>query len=159
MSTPSNARLLPVQSDGTVRLFLLAGDTDKQGTTVDAFVDELDIPRAVAQLIRESEEDAVAAYQDESEDFWDWVEERRGFLDSFQTEEVIFKIDPALRVQHLEDLLLKAFVHLCAMCDVLPAGTMIDLARNSQDDAQQIAKEVDMIRQHRQQHGNHTDTV
>jgi hypothetical protein len=160
MSAPSNVKILPLQPDGTVRLFLLAGDTDKQGATVDAFADELAIPRAVAQLIREPEEDAVAAYQDESEDFWDWVEDRRCFLDTFQTEEVIFRVDPTLRTRHLEDLLLEASIHLRAMYDVLPAGVSIAMARSGWDEgAQRIVKEVDAIRQHRQQHGNHTDTV
>lgn len=158
---PVTLERLPVQPDGTVTLHLLAGDTDA-GTTVEAFTDELDAVRSIAQLLGEPEEDAVAAFKGECEDvdFWDWVEKKRGFLDTFQMDEVKYLVDPTPRVRHLEDLLLKAFDHLAFMANILPAGAMIDMARSGQDDgAHQIVKEVDAIRAYRKQHGSNPNPV
>jgi hypothetical protein len=154
---------LMVQPDGTAKLYLLAADTHKGGTTVECFTEELSIPRAIARLLDESEEAAVAAYNDEDEsgDFWDWIEDVRGnTLDTFQTDEATYLVDPTPRVQRLEDLLLKAFDHLCYMANILPAGIMIDMARSGQDEAaQQIVKEVDRIRAYRKQHGSNPNPV
>jgi len=104
--------ILNMSEDGTVTVYSLAADTDS-GLTGDAYADEEDMLRSLFNLLNDDEitfEDLEQAWL--GEDFYGWLDKRKGCLDTYTHDEVKFQVNPDARIKHLETLVYSAKIIL-----------------------------------------------